>query len=152
VGENSAVYHFQDGWTKKEINENSFFSRVVSFGQEIWILGGESSSVTKNSRKGILLRSQNNGQTWENKTLESASVLNDIYVKDKNGWLVGNEGSLYSTRNGGNSWNKENSPTQNDLIKLFPLNSQNIWVVGDRVSVLKYQSSDTSLPNRNSVW
>ena len=79
-------------------------------------------------------------------------MLNDIYIKDSNGWLVGTDGSLYSTRNGGNSWNKESSPTQNDLIKLFPLDSQNIWAVGERLSVLKYQVSSVSLPDRDRVW
>lgn len=153
VGDNGAVFHFQNGWTKqeaKEIDENSFLTRVVSFGKEIWILGGE--RITQDSSKGILLRSRNDGQTWENKTPESASGLNDIYIVDGNGWLVGNDGSLYSTRNGGNSWSKERSPTQNDLIKLFTLDSQNVWAVGDRVSVLKYQSSSASLPDRHKVW
>lgn len=152
VGENGAAFHFQDGWAKKEMNVNSVFTRVVSFGKEIWILGGESFSVAEDPRIGILLRSKDNGQIWENRTPESASVLNDIYIKGENGWLVGNDGSLYLTRNGGNSWNKEMGPTQNDLIKLFPLDSQNVWAVGGRGSVLKYQDSAIPLPVRNKVW
>jgi len=152
VGENGAVFHFQDSWAKRKIDENSVFTRVVSFGKEIWILGGKSSSADQDKRKGVLLRSKDGGQTWENKTPESASVLNDIYINGVNGWLVGNDGSLYSTRNGGNSWSKENSPTKNNLTKLFPLDSQNIWAVGERVSVLKYQDSSLPLPERKKNW
>lgn len=152
VGENSTALRYQNGWEKIETGKVGVFTKVISYDKETWILGGESTSKVNSLRKGVLVRSRDNGQTWENKGPESASVLHDININGKSGWLVGDDGSLYSTGNSGDSWNKEVSPTQNDLLNIFFLDSQNIWAVGDRGSVLKYQSSSASLPDRHKVW
>lgn len=144
VGEDGAVFHYRNGWSRKEIDKKYRFGKVISKGNDIWILGGDWTEDEKVKagfpRPGILMRSQDNGQTWENKTPMSASLLYDLYLKDGEGWLVGTEGSIYYSDDNGNSWTKSKSPTKNDLTKIFFLDSKNGWIAGDNATVLKYQN------------
>ena len=152
AGENNTVLRYHDGWKRIESGKLATFWKVVAYEKETWLLGEENPSNEKNLRKGILLRSKNGGQTWEDVTPESANVLRDISISGEGGWLVGDGGSLYSTKDRGTSWNKEKSPTQNNLFSIFFLDSQNVWVVGDRASVIKYQNFSELQPPRNNVW
>jgi len=144
VGENSTVYRHKGGWEKIEIGgiEKEYdFHRIVSFDNEMWILGGRLVGDKDTYFRGILLKSKDGGQTWVDKTPRSADFLNDIFIYNKKGWLVGNGGEIYSTSTGGDSWRREKSPTKNDLIRIFFLDNENMWIVGGRVTVLKYQGS-----------
>ncbi len=133
VGENGAVFHYQNDWTRETVNNTRLLTRVKVINDEVWILGGLYS-------EGILLRSQNNGKTWENKTPISANALFDLYLKENQGWLVGAEGSIYYSNDSGNTWTKFKSPTKNDLLKIFFLDSNNSWISGDKATILKYQN------------
>jgi photosystem II stability/assembly factor-like uncharacterized protein len=136
-----AVFHYQNDWRRKEIDKRYVFGKVVSNGSDVWLLGADSSLLENGSSgAGVLLRSRDNGQTWENKTPASANLLNDLYIKDGSGWLVGAEGSIYYTSDNGNSWTKSTSPTNSDLLHIFFLDSKNGWISGDKATVLKYQN------------
>jgi photosystem II stability/assembly factor-like uncharacterized protein len=139
VGENSAVFHYRNGWSRKEIDKKYIFKKVVSTESDVWLLGHNAPPIEENVL-GTLLRSRDNGQTWENKTPKSASLLYDLYLKDGKGWLVGAEGSIYYSSDNGNSWTKSKSPTKNDLMKIFFLDSNNGWISGDKATILKYQN------------
>lgn len=138
VGQN-AVFHYRNGWNKKEIDKKHFLVGVKSDGNDVWILGGDNSKPEADEAPGILLRSRNNGLTWENKTPESASVLYDLYLKDGKGWLIGAGGKIYYSTDNGNSWIGSKSPTKNDLVDIFFLDSKNGWISGDRATILKLQ-------------
>lgn len=142
VGNGGAVFHYKDGWSRKEIDTKYVFKRVISTGDDIWILG-ENPTIDSNlmaavSRRGLLLRSRDRGQTWENKTPDSAPALSDLFLKEGKGWLVGAKGNIFYSTDNGNSWSKFRSPTENDLDKIFFLDSDNGWIVGDRAVVLRY--------------
>lgn len=134
VGIRNSVFHFRYGWVKNDLNEKYWFSNIKSIETDVWLIGQDDSD------KGVLLKSQDNGQTWENKTPESAKTLNDLYLKDGKGWLVGAEGSIYYSSDNGNSWTKSESPTKADLLHIFSLDTNNVWISGDRATILKYQN------------
>ena len=143
VGQGGAIYQHQNNWTKMEMDKSYSFKRVFVKDHDIWVLGG-SGAVGENllvgiSRPGLLLRSRDNGRTWENKTPMSAGSLYDLFIKDEIGWLVGAEGSIYSSNDGGDSWTKFESRTQNDLRKIFFLDSDNGWICGGNATILKYR-------------
>ena len=143
VGNSSSVYRYKRGWEKIEVggvNKEYDFHRIVSFGNEIWILGGRLVGDTDKHFRGILLKSKDGGQNWIEKTPRSALFLNDIFIHNKKGWLIGNRGEIYSTLNRGDLWKREKSPTKNDLINIFSLDAENTWIVGGRGTVLKYQN------------
>lgn len=132
VGEKGAVFHYQNSWTKKIIDNSPLLTKVKSINNKVWILGGLHS-------QGILLRSQDNGISWENKTPSSSDILFDIHLKDSQGWLVGANGNIFYTDDDGNSWMKSKSPTENDLLKIFFTNNDG-WIAGNKGTVLKYQN------------
>jgi photosystem II stability/assembly factor-like uncharacterized protein len=139
VGQN-AVFHYQNGWRRTDIDKKYVFGKVVSSGNDVWLLGGDSSLLANGTGEaGILLRSLDGGQTWENKTPESAAVPYHLFLKDGKGWLVGAQGNIYYSSDNGNSWTKSKSPTQNDLTNIFFLDLNNVWISGDKATLLKYQ-------------
>ncbi|MGI8543069.1 MAG: YCF48-related protein [Aridibacter sp.] len=133
VGIKNSVFHFNSDWVKYDLDSKYIFTNVKSFGSNIWLIGSD------NSNNGVLLNSQDNGQNWTNKTPESAPVLNDIYIKDKIGWLIGEDGSIYYSNDGGNSWIKFRSPTNNNLLEVYFLNQNNGWISGDNYTLLRFQ-------------
>ena len=150
VGFNGTILRYQNGWTQKtlnvgkDVNDLTFFKKVKSVGNEVWVVGGSRPKETQPDQethiKGVLFRSQDNGKTWENKTPASADGLFDIYFDGKNGWLIGERGSLYYTNDDGNSWMKEKTLTENDLLSIFFLNSNMGWISGERATVLKFEN------------
>lgn len=132
VGGKSTIFHYQNGWTRKKIDGEYFFTKVKLVGSNIWILGGASNS------RGILLKSQNGGEFWENKTPESANTLFDIVFNGTHSWLVGANGNIFNSSNFGNSWLKVKSPTQNNLTNIYFLDSKNGWICGTESIILKY--------------
>lgn len=143
VGQGGAAFQYQHSWNRKEMDEKYTFRRVLSKGNNVWILGaenaGDENTLTGGARRGVLLKSQDAGRTWENETPESADWLYDLSIKDGRGWLVGAGGSIYFTSDDGNSWVKSESPTQSDLRKIFWLDSDNGWICGGRATVLRYR-------------
>ena len=149
VGSDGIIVHYQNGsWSKINagadmIKDDTSYFRVKTIGDEVWIIGSSSPKQSeqegKSQTQGILLKSRDNGQTWENKSPAKAGSLSDIWFNGKEGWLVGEKGSIYHTSDGGNSWGKQNSPTENDLWGIFFLNSNKGWISGNKATVLKYE-------------
>lgn len=142
VGENGTVLHYENGWTRKEMDKKYVFNKVQAFGDDLWILGGD---WTENDqvkagfpRPGVLFRSQDQGKTWENKTPKSANLLYDLYFDEDSGWLVGAGGNIYHSSDHGNSWMKQESPTNNDLLQIFFLDRKNGWISGNHGTILRY--------------
>ena len=75
-------------------------------------------------------------KAWENKTPGGAGQLFDLDLSGNEGWLVGAHGSIYHTNNGGETWRKEISPTENDLYSVFFVNAKRGWIGGDKLIVL----------------
>ena len=52
-------------------------------------------------------------------SVQSSNWLSDIYFIDENyGWLVGNEGTILKTTDGGTTWVIQKSGTINDLRRI----------------------------------
>lgn len=144
IGDNGIILHYQDNWNKKVVGNDVFFTKIKVIDDGVWILGyvrpKEIQIGEKAQMRGVLFRSRDKGQTWEDKTPDLANGLFDIYFDGKSGWLVGMNGNIFQTANGGDSWIKVKSPTENNLLNIFFLNSDNIWIAGERATFLKYQN------------
>src|SRR3990167_1239910 len=67
---------------------------------------------------------------------------NDVFfIDDSNGWLLGIDGTIKKTENGGTSWSNQGSGTSNTLRKIFDYyegdGDEVGWIVGDSGKVLK---------------
>jgi len=135
VGDNGLVMHYRGkNWASIEYpNGSAFYNRVKVIGNAVWITGG----IRERGQDGAtgLLASSRNESAWENRTPPEAGLLFDLDLSENEGWLVGVQGSIYYTNNGGTTWKKESSPTENDLFSVF-LNAKQGWIGGDKLIVL----------------
>ena len=141
TGERGQIYHFQNGWNKKQLDKTYFFQKVKLIGNDIWLLGYKRLSENGDIA-GLLLRSKDKGTSWEDKTPENIRFYSDVYLEKGEGWLVGSGGNIYYSKDHGDSWNNFKSPTKNNLANIFFLNKNNIWIGGDNQTILKFQPNN----------
>lgn len=56
---------------------------------------------------GVVLRTENGGQTWFRQISGTDSFLHKIaFADERNGWAVGNDATILETKTGGESWGK----------------------------------------------
>lgn len=68
---------------------------------------------------------------WIKQTSSVTSTLNKVYfANDQKGWIVGRDGIILHTLDGGNNWTIQISNTSYDLNNLFFTSSETGWVVG----------------------
>jgi photosystem II stability/assembly factor-like uncharacterized protein len=74
--------------------------------------------------------------------------LTDIFFKnERDGWAIGEEGTLLQTTNGGSSWSAFNSKIKHKLEKIFFVGKRG-WIVGFGGTILVYdkEASDSQKP------
>jgi photosystem II stability/assembly factor-like uncharacterized protein len=65
--------------------------------QRLWAVGP----------RGVVLRSRDDGATWEDHSLGKDVTLNAVtFVDDQEGWIVGEFGTILHTVNGGETWQR----------------------------------------------
>ncbi len=59
--------------------------------------------------------------------------FNDVYFVDaKNGWIIGEAGTIIHTSDGGKNWEAQDSGTDVDLNKIQFTDEKNGWIVGNK--------------------
>jgi len=81
------------------------------------------------------LKTDNAGQSWDTLHLPLYENENDGYVDvffidPMTGWFGGAFGTLFHTRDGGESWDKQEGATNNWLQKVFFIDHNRGWAVG----------------------
>ena len=78
------------------------------------------------------------GETWESVVLgRKQTLLNVAFANDKEGWVVGWNGAILRTGDGGRTWVEQESGTKNNLYGVSVRKNQ-VWAVGAQGLVLKY--------------
>lgn len=138
VGGGTVLVNEGSGWQKKQLDPKYRFGKIKSIGSEIWLLGGIQSEPDSALNSGIVLRSNNFGQTWENKTPKAGRLQHDIVRQDGVLWLVGESGQIHFSKDGGETWIKSPSPSTSDLLSIYFLDSRSGWITGERGTILSY--------------
>jgi hypothetical protein len=60
------------------------------------------------------------------------------FTDDQHGWIVGYEGILWNTSDGGVNWTKSYLPTLEAYCSISAVDQDHIWVCGGSGSILKY--------------
>ena len=96
-----------------------------------------------------LFRSDNAGYNWQRVAMPArppfrdarpnpdAHLFNDLQFADPpNGWIVGAGGLVLATSDGGITWTKQKSGTQNNLTRVAALNRNAAWIGGSNRTIL----------------
>ncbi len=134
LGKKSSVFRFRNGWVRKELDSSYSLTNIRSFGTDVWIIGNDGAG------NGILLQSRDSGESWQNKAPKVAPALHDLVIGNGAGWLVGAEGHIYHTTNNGETWRESKSATNDDLLYIYSLGSNNVWISGRRETILKHKN------------
>jgi photosystem II stability/assembly factor-like uncharacterized protein len=68
---------------------------------------------------------------WTPQISGTTNTLNSIHCIDaNNGWIVGSNGTILKTNNGGESWRRQQRNTNDDLRDLYFIDENIGWIVG----------------------
>jgi photosystem II stability/assembly factor-like uncharacterized protein len=99
---------------------------------------------TKEEPRTYLLRTTDGGATWSQVNVigkdVDARLVRALFTDGGRAWAFGEEGALYTTRDGGSSWERQRVPTRNLLLGGSFLNNEQGWLVGAGATLL--QTSD----------
>jgi photosystem II stability/assembly factor-like uncharacterized protein len=99
--------------------------QIVS-SDEVWAVGGR------------LLHSKNHGLTWDEAKLPEgdSALLWAVKFADRNrGWVCGGQGVLFSTRDGGLTWQREQSPA-NGLLSDIAVTQFRVFIISNPSQLL----------------
>lgn len=95
-------------------------------------------------QNGLVLITENGGQTWNVKTTNTEQTLNDIFFITSNiGWTVGNSGTILRSSSQGERWTELESPTAENLKSVTAASQLVAWAVGDTGTILKTTNAIT---------
>ena len=85
--------------------------------------------------KGTLIESHDDGKSWKRQQLGDPVRLYDLYSVrfapgGEVGWIVGEGGSIFRTKDGGGTWAKIQSPVKDSLFKVAVMNPDAACAVG----------------------
>ena len=97
--------------------------------------------------KALLLVSTDHGKTWIQQTLkerEGSDLFQDRdlysirFAPDgKSGWIVGEEGTVLHTDDGGQTWSRQDGGTNKNLLKVCAVDSETAFAVGADGAIIR---------------
>ncbi len=117
-------------------------------------LFGRFQTYTKSNS--IILKTTDGGDNWirQKKSNFLTNIIKNVFSKysglfsvffiDKKGWIVGANGIVLKTIDGGITWNSQNIQTKNYLLDIFFVNSETGWIVGSEGTIYKTTNSGKS--------
>jgi photosystem II stability/assembly factor-like uncharacterized protein len=147
VGGKGALLSTEDGGETWRVNKRPTEDalRDVYFSDELqgWLVCERSiyDLKEKDEPRTYLLRTADGGATWKlvnviGKDVD-ARLVRALFTNDGRGWAFGEEGALYTTRDGGANWERQRVPTRNLLLGGWFLNSEQGWLVGAGATLLQ---------------
>lgn len=101
---------------------------------------------------GLILATENGGQTWSTQLIDTKRQLNGIYfINTTIGWVVGNNGTIARSSSGGYSWIVLPSGIVENLNGIFAATQLIAWAVGDTGTILKTANGITWLAQSSGV-
>ena len=136
--DHGGIYRTKDGttWNKEDLGITSEI-HAIHFVDTLhgWACGSPN----------IVLRREldsNNKVIWMKSSITSepgSASWNDIFfINQQMGWVVGNNGTIYKTIDGGTTWMKESTAIQANLNAIYMVNGSTGWIVGDGGNILTY--------------
>lgn len=135
---NGNIYRSRDGGITWAVEHNMPSVDLYSIHMIDSLLGwacGNGSAILQGSYSG-------NAMVWTEKSVGAEFgnfTWNDIHFVDKdNGWIVGEEGTVYHTDNGGNDWTRETTNVLSELFAVHMVSKNKGWIAGESGAILTY--------------
>jgi photosystem II stability/assembly factor-like uncharacterized protein len=138
VGAGTVHRYQKNEWTHENLGSDYFFRKAAQNTGVSWLLGGRRGATENDPSEGVVLRSEDNGKTWGKISISEGESFNDIYFTSNKTWIVGTNGAIFHSMNGGNDWIKNESPTKVRLTNVFFIDENTGWASGDQTTILKY--------------
>ena len=124
-----------EGWSLANSPTTDYNFNDVYFAdlQDGWIVGS-------NGAGGVVLRTQDGGETWETMLTTNFSINKVAFTDQENGWAVGDSGKILETRNGGANWTIIQAPVNVNLYGLYVKNKTSIIATGEDGYMLYYSN------------
>lgn len=143
IGDRGIIHTTQDNgseWTPQnprlEDNISDIFFRTRDDG---WL-------VTSSATGSRILKTVDGGESWElvfQLAVAPGTNKNDVPVlysvafpNKKQGWVVGDAGRILHSEDGGKTWRRQESGTQDELVHVKFINDKRGWVVGAKGTIL----------------
>ncbi|MEO6393121.1 MAG: YCF48-related protein [Pyrinomonadaceae bacterium] len=132
-------------WAKRYLLPQSVFYDIKFVTPQLGFVTG----VSRNSRRGIVLRTRDGGANWERLPVAiDESWVRMMFRDSENGWIVGADGRVIQTKNGGSKWTRTSKIRGKGLNSISAPDNQNVWITGKDAQV--YQSEDNGKTWRNA--
>ena len=117
-------------WTVRYTGKTQILRSIfgTSDGQHLWVVGND-----WQANKGMILVSDDKGETWSTRNSGTNSVLESIFGTSDGQrlWAVGGEGTILESDDMGATWMARNSGTTLNLYSIFGTSDGNrLWAVG----------------------
>jgi photosystem II stability/assembly factor-like uncharacterized protein len=114
----------RNGWTVCEVNEYEL--------------------KEKDDPRAYLMRTTDSGETWQRIEIKGLDVdarfTRVVFSRGGRGWVFGEAGLIYATRDGGDTWTQLQSPTRHLLLGGTFIDDDRGWLVGAGATII--QTSD----------
>lgn len=151
----------------KSTNSGNYWSTIntdLQYSSDFYFLNQEKGWLTGIDWEfqKVIYRTNNGGMNWERSELPFLYSTASIYfIDENNGWIVGREekvnqtGSytelILNTRDGGKTWRKQSIGIYNPLRKVFFVDKENGWAIGENGMIIKYHSTNEDLTWFSSI-
>jgi photosystem II stability/assembly factor-like uncharacterized protein len=103
---------------------------------------------TNDEARSYLLRTDDGGLTWRAVYLDgfdsNARLVRVIFADAANGWVFGETGVLFVTRDSGSHWTRQSPPTKHLLLGGAFVDSTRGWLVGAGATIIHTKDSGTT--------
>ncbi len=146
------ILHTSDGgatWKEQETGVHFLLEKVFFIDHDHgWAVGGwpRDYELAINGGMGVILATTNGGKTWETQLDSAGGWLTGItFLDQENGWAVGEFGTIWRTKDGGDSWKQaRRAPTPTWLYDVHFIDKQRGWTVGRFETVMSTEDGGES--------
>jgi len=96
---------------------------------------------TNDEPRSYLLKTEDGGFSWRRVFLKSADanvrLVRAIFADNQHGWVFGETGIVYATRDGGEHWLRQASPTKHLLLGGAFVDYARVWLVGAGATIVR---------------
>lgn len=151
AGSSGTVLETTDGgasWNKVSVNAKDTLRDVCFVDDHVgWLVAERDVYKLKTNDEALsyLLRTDDGGLTWRAVNLNdldtNARLVRVMFADETNGWVFGETGVIFATRDGGVSWTRQLPPTKHLLLGGTFVDNSRGWLVGAGATIIHTSNS-----------